>query len=575
MMLELKRKAVALVATALSFLKHAVPWTTGSDSFPPLMDAGLEDLVSGLEAGRFTSVDLVNAYIARINEVNPTLRMVTQINPDALSIAAKLDAARAAGEKRGPLHGIPILIKDNIATADNMENTAGSYALLGARVPEDSTVAAKLRKAGAIILGKTNMSQWANFRSVKSSNGWSSIAGQTEGAYYPGQDPSGSSSGSAVVSSLGLAAAALGTETDGSIIAPANCNNVVGIKPTVGLTSRYLVVPISEHQDTVGSMARSVKDAAYVLSAIAGPDPKDNYTSAIPFDTIPDYVAACDLNALSGKRIGVPRDLIDSSSPHFNKALLSAFNTALSILRAANATIIDPVPLPGYAALEESKYELTVLQADFVSSLPRYLSLLSHNPHRLATLSDLREWTRAHGALEAYPQRDTAIWDEALALDPDGLGADPNAKAPCFWANYTAALHLAGPLGLTGALANHSLDALVVPTEWASTLPAVLGAPVVTVPMGSWPKGTPVVRDDGLGHMVEIAPGVPFGISFLGAKWSEEALIGMAYAFEQRTRAREKVRPYVWPRTELRDVVSARRAGEEGLGEREREDVKV
>lgn len=227
--------------------------------FPPLIEATLEDLVKGLESGLFTSVDLVNAYTARIMEVNSTLKMVTYLNPDALTIAATSDAQRAAGLSKGPLHGIPILIKNNIATKDLMPNTAGSYALVGAVVPEDSTMAAKLRKAGAIILGKTNLSQWANFRSDNTSNGWTADGGQTEGAYFPGEDPSGSSSGSGVSSSLGLALAALGTETDGSIVSPSNFNNLVGIKPSVGLTSRHLVVPISEHQDTVGPMARTAR----------------------------------------------------------------------------------------------------------------------------------------------------------------------------------------------------------------------------------------------------------------------------------------------------------------------------
>ena len=206
--------------------------------------------------------------------------------PRSQLFASELDTERANGTVRGPLHGVPILIKNNIGTNDSMDNTAGSYALAGARIPRDSTIAAKLRKAGAVILGKANLSQWANFRSDNSSSGWSAIGGQVIGAYFPDQDPSGSSSGSGVSSSIGLAFAALGSETDGSIISPSDANNLVGIKPTVGLTSRDLVIPISEHQDTVGPMARTVKDAAYVLQAIAGLSPYDNYTSAIPF---PNY----------------------------------------------------------------------------------------------------------------------------------------------------------------------------------------------------------------------------------------------------------------------------------------------
>ncbi|KAL2021643.1 hypothetical protein VTK56DRAFT_6996 [Thermocarpiscus australiensis] len=548
-------KVSCLVIAALSFVSHGCARETGSSRFPPLLDATLEDLASGLDSGLFTSVDLVHAYIARINEVNSTLRMVTQINPDALSIAADLDALRASGTKYGPLHGIPILLKDIIATADKMENTAGSYALLGAKVPEDSTVAAKLRNAGAIILGKTNLSEWANFRSYNTSNGWSAIGGQTEGAYFPGQDPTGSSSGSGVASSLGLALASLGTETDGSIIGPSSFNNVVGIKPTVGLTSRHLVVTVSEHQDTVGPLARTVKDAAYILSAIAGPDPKDNYTSAIPFETIPDYVAACHLSALSGKRIGVPRNLMDTTGRPEYEPVIAAFNAALDTLRGANATIVDGLTLPDYAPLLASQYEQFVVAADFVTNLPGYLSRLTTNPHNITSLSDLLSFTHdRYPLLEAWPERDTLIWEACMSL---GHGND---DSPFFWANYTAALYYAGSLGLTGALANHSLDALVLPADFAPALPAVLGAPVVTVPLGRYPDGTPVEMN-GFGNLVARAPNVPFGISFLGARFSEERLIGMAYAFEQRTRVREEVRPYVQPTTELADVVATREEG--------------
>ena len=289
--------------------------TISGKPFPSLLDATTEDLIVALESGLFTSVDLVNAYIARINEVNATLHAVTQLNPDVLTIAGQLDAERANGTTRGPLHGIPVMIKNNIATFDAMDNTAGSYALAGAKVPRDSTMAAKLRQAGAIIVGKANLSQWANFRSDNSSSGWSALGGQVIGPYFPDQDPSGSSSGSGVSATLALAHFALGSETDGSIISPSDANNLVGIKPTVGLTSRSLVIPISPHQDTVGPMARTVKDAAYLLNAIAGFDASDNYTSAIPYPdySVPDYVSACNFSALHGKRIGIPRNVFDVS----------------------------------------------------------------------------------------------------------------------------------------------------------------------------------------------------------------------------------------------------------------------
>lgn len=505
---------------------------------------------------------------------------MTQLNPDASSIAATLDAERANGTVRGPLHGIPILIKNNIATADAMDNTAGSYALAGAKVPRDSTIAAKLRQAGAIILGKANLSQWANFRSDNSSNGWSAIGGQVVGAYFPGQDPSGSSSGSAVSSSLGLALATLGSETDGSIISPSDSkycnyrtrfwcteakynqqqltskpvNNVVGIKPTVGLTSRDLVIPISQHQDTVGPIARTVTDAAYLLTAIAGYSPYDNYTSAIPFPNhiTPDYTTALNFSALRGARIGIPRNVFDTpanrASPY--AAILETFDTyALPVLRAAGAIIIDNTTWPGYN-LEPANASTIVLNSDFITDLPAYLSQLTFNPQNIHSVSDVRNFTQ-HFPLEDYPDRDTAVWDNAL----DYYGGQNNTN-PNFWSNYTLLQYLAGPLGLTGSLTNHSLDALIMPTYFASHFPALLGSPVISVPLGSYPNGTNVTMNS-RGDLNETGPGIPFGLSFMAERFSEMKLIGLAYAFEQRTNVRGKVAPLAQnlPRTEIVDVL--------------------
>lgn len=545
------QKLAALAAIAFTVVQGQSSTAINGKDFPPLIEATLEDLVSGLDSGLFTSVDLVNAYTARILEVNSTLRMVTELNPDALSIAASLDSERAAGTSRGPLHGIPILIKNNIATDDKMNNTAGSYALLGAKVPSDSTMAAKLRKAGAILLGKTNLSQWANYRSDNTSNGWSAYGGQTEGAYFPGQDPSGSSSGSGVSSSLGLALASLGTETDGSILSPSNVNNLVGIKPSVGLTSRYLVIPISEHQDTVGPMARTVKDAAQILTAIAGPDPNDNYTSAIPFNSTPNYIEACQYDALKGKRIGVPRNYIDLTGASYLAPVIPVFNAALDVLRAAGATVVDNITLPGYDVLAQANFPNIVLEADFNTDLAKYFAELTYNPNNLKTVSDLRNFTQGF-PLEDYPERDTDVWDDAIAL---GYGN----TAPEFWSNYTADLFYAGPLGITGALTNFSLDALVVPTDFAPFLPALIGAPVVTVPLGALPPNT-TVQQNGFGNLNASAPNLPFGFSFLGARFDEFNLIGLAYAFEQRTLVRNTIKPYIEPTTELADVVNKRKA---------------
>lgn len=521
------------------------PYGKPHPKLPSLAEATVEELAAGLKAKLFTSVDLVEAYVARILEVNATLHVVSEINPDAWAIARQLDRERERGKLRGPLHGLPIIIKNNIATADLMNNTAGSYALLGAKVPRDATVAAKLRKAGAILLGKANLSQWANFRSSNSSNGWSAHGGQVYGAYVVDQDPSGSSSGSGVASSLGLALATLGTETDGSIISPSQANNVVGIKPTLGLTSRALVIPISQHQDTVGPMARTVKDAAYVLQAIAGVDPYDNYTSAIPFNrTFPDYVKACKLNALKGKRIGVPRNTFSNATSR--APVNAAFELALKVLEEAGATIVDNTNYTAWRQRQTSDAEGFVLSADFPSDLKAYLDQLTFNPTGVKSLADVRNFTQSFPA-EEYPSRDTANFDGSLALNFSNT-------SPEFWAYYQENQYIGGVGGLLGALKNYSLDAVVIPSYTAAGISAIIGGPVVTVPLGAYPANTTVARNN-RGNLVATAPNFPFGIAFAGAHWSEESLIGFAYAFEQRTMARNKIKPYIAPTTELSDVI--------------------
>ncbi|KAH9998077.1 glutamyl-tRNA amidotransferase subunit A [Xylariaceae sp. FL0662B] len=514
-------------------------------NYPLLIDATIDTLTAGLASNEFTSVDLVKAYIARIAEVNDTFHAVTELNPDALKIAADLDAERSLGAIRSPLHGIPILIKNNIATDDKMNTTAGSWALVGAKVPRDATIAQKLRAAGVVILGKTGLSQWANFRSLNSSNGWSALGGQVYGPYYPSEDPSGSSSGSGVASALGLALGSLGTETDGSITSPSSYNNLVGIKPTVGLTSRHLVIPISEHQDTVGPMTRTVKDAAYILQAIAGVDPFDNYTSAIPNPNIPDYAAACKLSALSGTRLGVPRDVISMSSDNTTGPVTEAFKQALGVLRSAGAEIIDTT-FP--AALEFSNSDLPtrILAADFVVNLQSYLDALTYNPNNITSLAVLREFTQSF-PLEDYPTRDTGIWDAALQ--------DWNNTDPRFWPAYQRNVYYGTDGGLLGAIDRDDLDAVILPANFASSYAATVGAPIVTVPLGFYPGNVSIAKDSW--GLANVAPNIPFGLSFLGAKFTEEKLIGFAYAFEQKTNIRDKVKPYVVPDTELADVHQA------------------
>ena len=538
-MRKMKIRSILLAAAAVAAAAASLALTRGD--VPPLLDATLEQLRHGLDGGSFTSVDLVTAYLGRIAETDH-LHAVTEINPDALSIAAQLDDQRRHNASLPALHGIPILVKNNIATADKMNTTAGSYALLGAQVARDATVITRLRSAGAIILGKTNMSQWAASRAISIPRGWSAHGGQTMGAYFPGHDPSGSSSGSAVGTSIGLAFAAIGTETTGSITGPAHMNNVVGIKPTVGLTSRHLVIPFSEHQDTVGPLARTVRDAAHLLTVMAGRDANDNYTLAAPSRT-PNYAAACDASALRGKRIGVPRSAIGIYPDVGADAALSSFDAALSVLRAAGATVVDDIALPGLSFLATQDHSLAVLGADLASGLARrYLSQLTHNPHNITSLAALRSFTRACPD-EGFPEYKVSMWDDMLAL---GFGN----RSPEFWGNYTRLQHIGGPLGLLGALKNHSLDAVVLPTPYAAVIASFVGAPVVSVPLGFAGKDAPV-RKSVFGGLNASAPNQPFGIGFAGAPWQEEKLIAMAYAFEQRTRVRDMGRLLVVPKTEI------------------------
>ncbi|OBT47263.1 hypothetical protein VE00_03439 [Pseudogymnoascus sp. WSF 3629] len=443
------------------------------DTFPDLLDAGADDLMKGLKQKHFTSVDLVKAYLRRIQEVQPQLHAVTEINPDAISIAQALDAERANGKLRSALHGLPMLVKDNIAINDKMNNSAGSFALLGAKVPQDSTVVSKLKAAGVIILGKSSMSEWANFRSGAGNacNGWSAHGGQVLGAYTADQDPSGSSSGSAVGASLGLAFAALGTETSARIIFPGSVNNAVGIKPT---------------------------------------------------------------DSLKGKRIGIPRNaFLPTGDFNIDAPIMAAFEVAIMELKAAGATIIDNANFSQWGEYYNSSITFygavnTVVAINFITNLPQYFAQLTTNPDNITSLRALRDFTQ-HDPRENYPTRNTDVFDAALTVT----------------GTYG---------GVTGALDTYRLDALVMPSMYAPGVPALAGLPIVTVPMGKYPLGTQVQRLGPCG-LVAVAPNVPIGLSFLGAAWSEEALIGCAFAYEQRTLVREKVRPIVAPTSQLKDVV--------------------
>ncbi|KAJ7215196.1 amidase signature enzyme [Mycena rebaudengoi] len=520
-------------------------------ALPDLYEASVAELQAGLDAGHFTSVDLVKAYFARIEEVNikgPGLRAVLEINPSALKQAAALDKERKISGKRSALHGIPILLKDNIATvaSEGMNTTAGSFSLLGSIVPEDAGVVKRLRKSGAVILGKANLSEFAHFRGNIAS-GWSGRGGQCSNAYFPHADPSGSSSGSGVAASIGLAAVTLGSETDGSITAPSSNNNIVGIKPTVGLTSRAGVIPISAHQDTVGPMTRSIADAALVLSIIAGKDPNDNFTLAQP-DKVPDFTKALNKNALKGKRIGVPRhvflnDSISGNDPSIN----IAFEKALLVIKSLGATIVDPADLPSADEIVFSNNETIVLNVDFKVQLNQYYQGLIKNPSGVRSLADLIKFDDANPELE----EPTGFEDQSQLIAAEATNVD---------AAYFAALafdhELGSTRGIDFALKKHKLDALVLPAPGFTTSPAaIVGYPIVTVPLGFLPAD---VKIEPAGpETVYPAPGVPFGLSFLGTAFSDFDLIGFGFAYEQKTQTRlaRKAFPAAIPKTQLKDVI--------------------
>ena len=378
-----------------------------------------------------------------------------------------------------------------------------------------------------------------------------------------------------------MAVGSLGTETVGSITLPASYNNIVGIKPSrfisytsttdgystdylvaVGLTSRHLVIPISQHHDSVGVLTRTVKDAAYILQVIAGVDLYDNYTSAIPNDTPPQYIAACDLSALSGSRIGIPRNVLKLWESDTTGPILEAFENSLRVLSAAGATIIENTNFTAALEYWNSTLPYRIQNADFVVDVQTYLDTLSYNPNNITSLADLRSFTRQYPA-EEYPLRDTSVWDEALS---QGW----NNTSPEFWPNYQQSLYYGNEGGVLGTLKRHNLDAVVLPAGISSLWATVVGSPVVTVPMGSYPDGVSVLK--GSWGLVQVAPNIPyvglinfpiiianliigsFGISFLGAKFSEFKLVGLAYAFEQLTQARDKINPYKAPRIDLEHI---------------------
>jgi amidase len=501
------------------------------DPFPPpppsfeLDELGIAELGRGLAAERWTSSDLVALLFERIEAIDsggPGLRSVVETNPDAPGIAAELDRERREKGPRGPLHGIPIVIKDNIDSADRMKTTAGSLALAGSTPPRDAGLVERLRAAGAILLGKTNLSEWANIRGHRSTSGWSARGGLTRNPYALDRNTSGSSSGTAAAVSASLAAAGIGTETDGSILSPASTCGLVGLKPTVGLVGRSGIIPISSTQDTAGPIARSVADAAFLLAAIAGSDPRDPATKRAEGMATLDPAKVLDRRALAGARIGVARNLAG-----FHPGVDEAFERALAALRGAGAILVDPANPAHLGKFDDS--ELEVLLTELKAGLAAYFASLGPAAP-VRTLADVIEFDRKNR------ERELRWFGQELFEQAEG-------KGPLEGKPYREALALCRRLaekeGLEALFAKHRLDALVAPTNgpaWTTDLvngdaygggntsyAAVAGWPSLTVPMGQ-------------------LHGLPLGISFTSRPWTEGRLLGLGFAFEQTTNARRPPR---------------------------------
>ncbi|MGE0815018.1 MAG: amidase [Vicinamibacterales bacterium] len=498
---------------------------TGREPFV-LHEATIDDLQQGMREGRLTARSIAEQYLARIEALNrsgPELRAIIEVNPDVPSIADALDAERKAGSVRGPLHGIPIALKDNIDTHDRMTTTAGSLALEGSIPAADSFVAARLRAAGAVLIAKANMSEWAYWRGLNASSGWSARGGQCRNPYALDRTPCGSSSGSGAAVAANLVAAAIGTETGGSIMCPSSINGVVGVKPTVGLWSRAGIIPISHSQDSAGPMTRTVRDAAILLGAVCGVDPRDPATAASAGRFHPDYTTFLDPAGLKGARLGVVRNL-----PGFDDRVLALFDRAIADLRAGGAEIVDPANLPtATAASVFQELPIVVLNFEFKANINAYFrSLGAAAP--IASLADLIAFNDTHRA-EEMPY----FGQERLLASERTTGLD----APEYRRAVDAIQRATRQDGIDAVMAQHRLDALIAPTSGPAWLidhirgdrfdggdsagtAAIAGYPDVSVPMG-------------------LVAGLPVGLSFFGRAWSEPTLLRVAYAYEQATKRRE------------------------------------
>ena len=523
--------ATALAGTTESFTAFASP--APASNADELEEAAIAGLQEGMRRGQLSAREIAEKYIERIEKYDrkgPALNSVIELNPDALSLAAALDRERKDGRVRSPLHGIPILIKDNIDTADRMQTTAGSLALAGTHAPRDAFIVARLREAGAVILGKTNLSEWANFRSTHSTSGWSGRGGQTRNPYAIDRNPCGSSSGSGVAVAANFAAAAVGTETDGSIVCPSSASGIVGIKPTLGLVSRSGIIPIAHSQDTAGPMARTMTDACILLGALVGIDQSDRATQTSRGKSHADYTRFLDAAGLRGARIGVARKFFG-----FSDRVDKLMNDAIDVLKNAGATVVDPADLPSHGKYDDSEFE--VLLYEFKADLNKYLAERGAGvPRSLKELIEFNERNR---------EREMPYFGQEIFLKAQAKGALTD-KA------YLAALaknhRLSRAGGIDAAMNKDRLDAIIAPTggpPWttdlvngdhysggSSTPAAVAGYPNINVPAG-------------------YVYGLPVGISFFGRAYSEPVLIRLAYAFEQATKHRRP--PQFRNTAELRD----------------------
>src|ERR1700722_11561175 len=490
-----------------------------------LAEITISDLQDGMKSGKFTARSVVEKYQARIADIDkqgPSINSIIQLNPDALAIADALDQERKAKGERGNLHGIPVLIKDNIDTADNLMTTAGSLALVGSKPPKDSFVAKKLRAAGAVILGKTNLSEWANIRSSHSTSGWSGRGGLTKNPYVLDRNPCGSSSGSGAGVSANLCAAAIGTETDGSIVCPASANGIVGIKPTVGLVSRSGIIPISHSQDSAGPMCRTVKDAAILLGALTGVDPRDSATENSQGKSLPDYARFCDPNGLKGARIGVARKYFG-----FNDAVDALMEQSLDAMKRQGATLIDPADLETLGKFDES--ELMVFMYELKADLNAYLATLGpHSPVR--TLKDIIDFN------DRNRQQEMPYFGQDLFLKAE-------AKGPLTEKAYLDALEknrqLARTEGIDTTMDKHHLDAIVAPTGGPAWITDLVNGDHVA---GGSSNAAAVAGYPNINVTAGFVSALPVGISFFGRAWSEPTLIRLAFAFEQTVKARHSPR---------------------------------